>query len=230
MSYYSLISSTDFVLGLTTCALFLSLKYHRLHPEYIYQRIRNLQGKYNLRIILAMVDIPNHEDSLRELSKTSLIGVIAGWGTIKVNKWIAAVDEPFRAKKAAKRKLVHDESTEDRTPSRLDQARPIGRVPLREMSSMGGASADTPPIEAVPSGEVSARKKSGAQRPAVAADEDDEDAMIAAAIEESKITARAEASQRTEPSQRTESAASSRAPDELTDGIAAALARLRDGG
>ncbi|KAF3358761.1 hypothetical protein VDGD_10083 [Verticillium dahliae] len=294
----------DFVLGLTTCALFLSLKYHRLHPEYIYQRIRNLQGKYNLRIILAMVDIPNHEDSLRELSKTSLvsnvtvilcwsaaeaarylelyksyehanfsairgqqsssyaeklvdfvtvprsvnkadaialvstfgslkdavnadaeqIGVIAGWGTIKVNKWIAAVDEPFRAKKAAKRKLVHDESTEDGTPSRLDQARPIGRVPLREMSSMGGASADTPPVEAVPSGEASAREKSGAQRPAAAADEDDEDAMIAAAIEESKITARAEASQRTE------SAASSRVPEELNDGIAAALARLRDGG
>jgi DNA excision repair protein ERCC-1 len=25
----------DYVLGVTTCALFLSLKYHRLHPEYI---------------------------------------------------------------------------------------------------------------------------------------------------------------------------------------------------
>src|SRR5215469_4793663 len=61
----------DFVLGATTCALFLSLKYHRLHPEYIYNRIRGLQGKYNLRILLVMVDIPNHEESLKELSKTS---------------------------------------------------------------------------------------------------------------------------------------------------------------
>ncbi|KAL1957137.1 hypothetical protein VTO42DRAFT_6280 [Malbranchea cinnamomea] len=63
----------DYVLGNTTCALFLSLKYHRLHPEYIYTRIKMIVGKYNLRILLIMVDIPNHEDSLKELSKTSLV-------------------------------------------------------------------------------------------------------------------------------------------------------------
>lgn len=63
----------DYVVGNTTCALFLSLKYHRLHPEYIYARIRLLGGKFNLRIVLIMVDIPNHEDSLKELSKTSII-------------------------------------------------------------------------------------------------------------------------------------------------------------
>lgn len=63
----------DYVLGLTTCALFLSLKYHRLHPEYIYTRIKNLQGKYALRIVLVMVDIATHEEPLKELSKTSLI-------------------------------------------------------------------------------------------------------------------------------------------------------------
>lgn len=64
---------SDYVLGNTTCALFLSLKYHRLHPEYIYGRIRAMAHKYNLRILLTMVDIHNHEDSLKELSKTSLI-------------------------------------------------------------------------------------------------------------------------------------------------------------
>ena len=63
----------DYVLGATTCALFLSLKYHRLHPEYIYTRIQQLRGKYDLRLVLCMVDIGNHEESLKELSKTSLI-------------------------------------------------------------------------------------------------------------------------------------------------------------
>lgn len=61
------------MLGQTTCALFLSLKYHRLHPEYIYGRIRALGGKYRLRILLAMVDIGNHEEALRELAKTSVV-------------------------------------------------------------------------------------------------------------------------------------------------------------
>ncbi|KAI0869332.1 restriction endonuclease type II-like protein [Hypoxylon argillaceum] len=81
----------DYGLGLTTCALFLSLKYHRLHPEYIYTRIRNLQGKYNLRILLTMVDIPNHEDALRELSKTSLINnvtIILCWSAAEAARYI----------------------------------------------------------------------------------------------------------------------------------------------
>ncbi|KAI1190848.1 hypothetical protein F5B17DRAFT_437908 [Nemania serpens] len=81
----------DYGLGSTTCALFLSLKYHRLHPEYIYTRIRSLQGKYNLRILLTMVDIPNHEDSLRELSKTSLINnvtVILCWSAAEAARYL----------------------------------------------------------------------------------------------------------------------------------------------
>jgi DNA excision repair protein ERCC-1 len=178
----------DYVLGATTCALFLSLKYHRLHPEYIYNRIRDLKGQYQLRVLLVMVDIENHEESLRELSKTSLInnvtimltwsaqeagrylelfktfehaaptsikaqqsstysdsmvefitvprsinktdavglvsnfgsirtavnagpeeiGLIAGWGTKKVQRWCNSVREPFRIKKAAKRSLTRD--------------------------------------------------------------------------------------------------------------------------
>ena len=32
-----------------------------------------ISNKYDLRILLIMVDIPNHEDSLKELSKTSII-------------------------------------------------------------------------------------------------------------------------------------------------------------
>ena len=182
--------SADFVLGNTTCALFLSLKYHRLHPEYIYARIKSLGGKYNLRVLLTMVDIQNHEEPLKELSKTSLvnnltlilswsaqeagrylelfksyehasptsirahqstsykdslidfitvprsvnktdavglvsnfgsiraavnaqpeeIGMIAGWGEKKVQRWYQAVNEPFRLTMAASRGLDREQS------------------------------------------------------------------------------------------------------------------------
>ncbi|KAK3076457.1 hypothetical protein LTS18_012947, partial [Coniosporium uncinatum] len=81
----------DYILGSTTCALFLSLKYHRLHPEYIYNRIRALGGKYNLRILLTMVDISNHEASLRELSKTSLINnvtVVLCWSAAEAGRYL----------------------------------------------------------------------------------------------------------------------------------------------
>ena len=34
-----------------------SLRYHRLHPEYIHQRIERLGQSYNLRVLLLMCDI-----------------------------------------------------------------------------------------------------------------------------------------------------------------------------
>jgi DNA excision repair protein ERCC-1 len=81
----------DYVVGATTCALFLSLKYHRLHPEYIYNRIRDLKGQYNLRILLTMVDIENHEEPLRELSKTSLVNnvtVMLCWSAQEAGRYL----------------------------------------------------------------------------------------------------------------------------------------------
>lgn len=81
----------DFVLGATTCALFLSLKYHRLHPEYVYSRIKALGGKFNLRILLVMVDIQNHEEPLKELSKTSLINnvtIILTWSAQEAGRYL----------------------------------------------------------------------------------------------------------------------------------------------
>ncbi|KAL8889060.1 MAG: hypothetical protein Q9215_003600 [Flavoplaca cf. flavocitrina] len=81
----------DFVLGATTCCLFLSLKYHRLHPEYIYNRIRNLGHLYNLRVLLTMVDIQNHEESLKELSKTSMVNnltLILAWSAQEAGRYL----------------------------------------------------------------------------------------------------------------------------------------------
>ncbi|GAB7338751.1 hypothetical protein MBLNU457_5463t1 [Dothideomycetes sp. NU457] len=81
----------DFILGATTCALFLSLKYHRIHPEYIYSRIKALGNRYGLRILLVLVDIDNHESPLKELSKTSLINnvtVILCWSSAEGGRYL----------------------------------------------------------------------------------------------------------------------------------------------
>ncbi|KAI5805415.1 putative mating-type switch/DNA repair protein Swi10/Rad10, partial [Peziza echinospora] len=63
----------DYVVGQTACVLYLSLKYHRLHPEYIYNRIKPLAHMYTLRILLVLVDIPPPPPPLTELTKTCLI-------------------------------------------------------------------------------------------------------------------------------------------------------------
>ncbi len=258
-----------------------SLKYHRLHPEYVYTRIRNLQGKYNLRILLTMVDIPNHEDSLRELAKTSLVNnvtiilcwsaaeaarylelyksyehanfsairgqqatgyaeklvefvtvprsvnktdavalvstfgslrhainadpeqvaIVGGWGEKKVKAWCKVVEQPFRVKKAAKRRVT----------GRADEAVPIGRVPARDMAARAtsGSSKAVPRHQGNTDGDV---------------DGDVIEAMNAAAARSSTTTA-----QGPKPAAPAASATSSR-DEKLSEGIAAALARLRENG
>lgn len=251
-------------------------------------------------MLLALVDIPNHEDSLRELAKTSLVnnvtlvlcwsaaeaarylelyksyehasfgairgaqatsyaerlvefvtvpravnkadavalvstfgslraavnadpetvGVIGGWGEKKVKAWCAAVEEPFRARNAAKRGVGEDGR---------DGAVPISRVPLREMS--GGLAARS-------QGGQQAAKRARVSQPAL--DEDEEDAELAAAIEESRRMAEAGArgtggtaggaGEGSAEASSSKASSSSRKEDELAGGVAAALARLRQGG
>lgn len=263
-----------------------SLKYHRLHPEYIYARIRNLQGKYNLRVLLTMVDIPNHEDSLRELAKTSLVNnvtvilcwsaaeaarylelyksyehanfsairgqqatsyaeklvefvtvprainkadavalvstfgslrnavnadpeqvsVVGGWGERKVKAWCKAVDQPFRAKKAVKR-----------------MAKRPAAVPLREMAGRGAGK--------------------GTQSVAGGQDEFGGDGDLDELLAEAAVEGPGGGSPPKQPTPQTlpppqkqaapqtsPSASRPSQPEQLSGGIAAALARLREGG
>ncbi|NWI13329.1 ERCC1 protein, partial [Crypturellus soui] len=47
----------DYVLGQSTCALFLSLRYHNLHPGYIHERLRSLGRSFALQLLLLQVDV-----------------------------------------------------------------------------------------------------------------------------------------------------------------------------
>lgn len=321
----------DYVLGTGTCAMFLrygtspfpncktiswkesqrrlptfllsciSLKYHRLHPEYVYTRIRNLQGKYNLRILLTMIDIPNHEDPLRELSKTSMVngvtiiacwsaaeagrylelykayehasadairgkqsssyaerlvdfvtvprslnksdavalvanfgslrnavnadaeqlGMLGGWGGVKVKRWTAAMEEPFRAKSASKRGIPTGEPVTATTraeagagsrASRLEDAVPLSRVPLRDMP--GKKAAEKAPVVA--------EALNSSKQFQFRGDTDDED--------DDELEVAATTTSTAKPPEAVEKASqpNRRGPEELSAGIAAALAKLRE--
>ncbi|CAO2650557.1 Nn.00g018490.m01.CDS01 [Neocucurbitaria sp. VM-36] len=293
----------DYVVGATTCALFLSLKYHRLHPEYIYNRIRDLKGQYNLRILLTMVDIENHEDPLRELSKTSLvnnvtvmlcwsaqeagrylelfktfenaaptsiraqqsssypekmvefitvprsinktdavglvsnfgsirtainagpeeIGLIAGWGDKKVQRWCNAVREPFRVKKAARRGISRDDSRatmsrdismaegESQPPMQTD-AEDIARRRVDEAVPLAVEMERTAPTVAA---ESDADKRPD-RRPA----EDEQVAMRESEKEHAAVRPEIQSTAST-------TAKRKQAEEELSEGVMAALSKLR---
>ncbi|KAG1732200.1 restriction endonuclease type II-like protein [Suillus paluster] len=82
----------DFQVGRTTCVLFLSLKYHRLHPEYIHTRIEKLGHAYNLRILLIMCDVSEHQEPIRELTKVCLINnvtIIVAWSIEEAGQYVS---------------------------------------------------------------------------------------------------------------------------------------------
>jgi DNA excision repair protein ERCC-1 len=146
------------------------------------------------------------------------IAVVAGWGEKKVRKWCEVVQEPFRVRKAAKRSLETEaqdsaDNDQERTPGVLNFAVPLSRVPLREMSSArpttGNGNGKTP-------------RESEKQPERIEpfqmwepGDDDEEEAILAAAVEEEQRAARGKKKEQ------------GRKDDELSEGVAAALAKLR---
>lgn len=45
----------DYQMGRTSCALFLSLRYHNLNPDYIHNRLKLLGKMFHLRVLLIQV-------------------------------------------------------------------------------------------------------------------------------------------------------------------------------
>lgn len=251
----------DYVVGTTTCAMFLSLKYHRLHPEYIYARVKQLAGKYNLRLVLVMVDIPNHEDNLRELSKTSIINnltLILCWSAPEAAHYLELYKSSENAQPTAIR-AKQAQSYKESLMEFVTVPRSINKSDTASLISTFGSlqnaiNAQPEQISAVPGwGEKkvqqwchavredfrveSAKRASApaikprARLPAVNVDdkndqdideEDEEEAILREVLAESRKTTAAHAAQSTEPQ------AENKPSEEMSEGIAAALARLRD--
>ncbi|KAJ5665649.1 Mating-type switching protein swi10 [Penicillium maclennaniae] len=246
----------DYVIGTTTCALFLSLKYHRLHPEYIYSRVRLLAGKYQLRIVLVMVDIPNHEDPLKELSKTSIINnltLFLCWSAPEAAHYL----ELFKSSEYAQPTAIRTQQAQSYKESLVEfvtAPRTINKSDAASLISTFGSlqnavNAQPEVLSAVPGwGEkkvqqwcsavreefrVETTKKATAassasqsrtpvpRQPQIAEIDEDE-AMLRAVLEESRRTAEASALK----DSKTEAT-----PEEgMSEGVMAALAKLRDTG
>ncbi|KAH1493833.1 hypothetical protein LV164_007564 [Aspergillus fumigatus] len=254
----------DYVVGATTCALFLSLKYHRLHPEYIYSRIKALGGKYMLRIILVMVDIENHEDSLKELSKTSIINnytLMLCWSAPEAAHYL----ELYKSSENAQPTAIRTQQAQSYKESLVEfvtTPRSINKSDAASLISTFGSlqnaiNAQPEQISAVPGwGEKKVRQWTNAVRedfrvenakkakaperniehdqnpsglgivsqtgPANTADEDEAALYLSEAGQRSGVDAKKGAPEVDTPRQSNQ--------EEMSEGISAALARLRENG
>ncbi|XP_004205849.2 uncharacterized protein LOC101236335 isoform X1 [Hydra vulgaris] len=81
----------DYEIGQTACAMFLSLRYHSLNPDYIHDRLQLLGNRYTLRILLVLVDIEKTNASLKKLAKISLLAnctLILAWSNEEAGRYL----------------------------------------------------------------------------------------------------------------------------------------------
>ncbi|NWQ71854.1 ERCC1 protein, partial [Neopipo cinnamomea] len=81
----------DYVLGQSTCALFLSLRYHHLNPEYIHERLRRLGRSFGLQVLLLQVDVKDPHQSLKDLAKVCILTdctLLVAWSPEEAGRYL----------------------------------------------------------------------------------------------------------------------------------------------
>ncbi|VEU22779.1 DEKNAAC103825 [Brettanomyces naardenensis] len=94
------IHDVDYLINSHCFALFLSVKYHKLHPEYIYHRIKkigyNPNNKSMVRVLLALVDVENADDAMRELNKLCMFNnmtLVTAWSFEQCADYLTALKQ-----------------------------------------------------------------------------------------------------------------------------------------
>ncbi|XP_029968385.1 DNA excision repair protein ERCC-1 [Salarias fasciatus] len=81
----------DYVLGQTTCALFLSLRYYNLNPNYIHDRLKQLGRTFTLRVLLVQVDVKDPHHALKELARICIMAdctLILAWSPEEAGRYL----------------------------------------------------------------------------------------------------------------------------------------------
>jgi len=81
----------DFVLGSGTCALFLSVKYHLLHPNYILRRMKEIGRNFRLRVVVCLVDVEDNVKPLLQLNKlcfSNQFTLMLSWSNLEAARYL----------------------------------------------------------------------------------------------------------------------------------------------
>lgn len=91
---------SDYYINATVQILFLSLKYHKVHPEYIWQRLKKLhrgttvasRSDNALRVLLVVVDVDSYHEVLRKLADLCIkqdLSLVLAWSFEEAGNYIA---------------------------------------------------------------------------------------------------------------------------------------------
>ena len=81
----------DFRVGDFAAVLFLSLKYHNLHPGYLGLRMEEMGREYALRVLLVLVDVEDTNESLTHLADVCVgqdYSLVLAWSFVEAGRYI----------------------------------------------------------------------------------------------------------------------------------------------
>lgn len=89
-------TTADYQLSETTCALFLSLRYHLLYPDYLLRRLRELSPAFSLRLVLLLIDSDDAERPVLQVTRAATTHdatAVLAWSVPEAARYL----ETFRA-------------------------------------------------------------------------------------------------------------------------------------
>uniref|UniRef100_A0A8C6B0F7 ERCC excision repair 1, endonuclease non-catalytic subunit n=1 Tax=Monodon monoceros TaxID=40151 RepID=A0A8C6B0F7_MONMO len=126
----------DYVLGQSTCALFLSLRYHSLHPDYIHGRLQSLGKSFALRVLLVQVDVKDPQQALKELAKMCILAdctLILAWSPEEAGRYL----ETYKAYEQKPADLLMEKLEQDFVSRSLEQLIAASREDLALCPGLG---------------------------------------------------------------------------------------------
>ncbi|KAI8076857.1 excision repair cross-complementing 1 ercc1 [Halteromyces radiatus] len=138
----------DYVVGATTGVLYLSLRYHRLYPSYIFERMAALARMYVLKVLLVLVDTEDHHTALRELNVAAIaqgFTLMLSWSHEETARYLETYkafeskpDDLIREKQQQQPSSDDDKYYQDMTET-LTQIRTVNKTDVLTLLSTFGS-------------------------------------------------------------------------------------------
>jgi DNA excision repair protein ERCC-1 len=126
----------DYIMSPTRCALFLSIKYHQLFPNYIHRRLGELKTDFTLRLLLVLVDDSSANHALlflNTLAVTHNLTLILAWTEQEAARYL----ETFKALDGKDASLIQKRASTDnfieQVTDYLTACKPINKTDSQQL-------------------------------------------------------------------------------------------------
>jgi DNA repair protein Rad10 len=134
--------SADYVCGDTCCALYLSLKYHLLHNNYLAARLQGVGTAFTLRVLLLLVDVDDSERPLLELTQLTFAygwTLVCCWSVEEVARYLETLRAYEKKTAQAIAERVDDSDHAAKLTEALTEIRSINKTDVRNLAAAFGS-------------------------------------------------------------------------------------------